>query len=1081
MIKLNKAQQEAVDHIYGPLLVLAGPGTGKTQLLSARVANILQHDNSPSNILCLTFTDAAASNMRERLVGLIGQDAYKVHISTYHALGADIIKNHAEYFQKLAVNRSEDVLLERPIDELTQIQIIEQIVDDLDFNDPLIGSRYYVKSVLSTISDLKRANMTPDDLSTTAEHNQAQIDTAQTVIDRVVNSAGGFSRKKEQRSAQFDDLLESLSKLKGDLLEQAVTELSLAYVESSETSSSTPLTSWKTKWLPKNAEGNHTLTDQKHVGRLLSLSRIYSAYNQALSDRNLYDFDDMILRSIEALETSSELRFNLQEQYQYILLDEFQDTNASQFKLVELIASRDTDESPNIMAVGDDDQAIYAFQGAKSSNMLKYIHTYKNTRIIPLTTNYRSGKPILELAGALSEQIHTRLSDNLEYVSKDLTAGLKQPVQAPERTSYNTQIDEYAGVADSVSALINDGVSPEQIVVLSPRHRDLVAIAPYLHGLGIPIAYERQENVLESPHITHTVNVCRLLLAIREMGTVIINQLAPVVLSETYWGIPVDSIWHINWSCDRDSNWLELAIDEDDLATPVKFLLTLSSMIDSHSLEHMLDYLIGNQPIEIDGEKYTSPYKKHYLAPEAERSSPDMYYEIISSLSTIREAIRDRQTNTDRSLQIQDFIEITDMYRAADMRMTYKHAVESHPKSVQLMTVYKAKGLEFEHVFLINADEQTWGGGARGASNKLSLPPNLAHIRYTGADHDERLRILYVAVTRAKIGLHISSHRVNMTGKQTTSLSFLHGVLDESHKEETGSAVNAQESILYHWSNRHLQVSSSLLSLLAPRLAKYRLSPTHLNSFVDLEYGGPESFALNTLLRFPQAPSGPGEYGTSIHNALEWYQHRLSSGKPPTTDETIGYFVRDLGSRLLTAPELQRYTDQGTASLNSYLERAAKEWSDNAETEVNFYSHGVTVGPAVLSGKIDRMEIDHKQKTIKIADYKTGKPYRKWTRDLKLLKYEQQLYFYKILVEGSDKYRDYRLTEARLEFVEPDKDGRAVPPLVIEYDDKKEDEIKKLITVIWSMIMAYDLPEVDTYTRDLKGSLQFIEDLLTKS
>ena len=135
-LRLNDAQRQAVEQIYGPLLVLAGPGTGKTQLLSARVAEILQKtDVGARNILCLTFTESGAQNMRDRLRELIGESAYDVTISTYHSFGSDIIKNYSEYFQNITTERSDDLRMERPIDDLTQIQIIESIINSLPFED----------------------------------------------------------------------------------------------------------------------------------------------------------------------------------------------------------------------------------------------------------------------------------------------------------------------------------------------------------------------------------------------------------------------------------------------------------------------------------------------------------------------------------------------------------------------------------------------------------------------------------------------------------------------------------------------------------------------------------------------------------------------------------------------------------------------------------------------------------------------------------------------------------------------------------------------------------------------------------
>lgn len=201
---LNQGQKRAVDLIEGPLLVLAGPGTGKTQLLSMRVANILrQTDANPGNILCLTFTESGAQNMRERLQQLIGETAHDVTISTYHSFGSEIIKGYGEHFQQIGIERTEDLRMERPIDELMQIQILEDIVSTLPFDSPLLGARYFIKSVVSTISDLKEHLITPEKLESIANSNLAQINGAQKVLDTVVNDRGGIASKKTEKLQQY--------------------------------------------------------------------------------------------------------------------------------------------------------------------------------------------------------------------------------------------------------------------------------------------------------------------------------------------------------------------------------------------------------------------------------------------------------------------------------------------------------------------------------------------------------------------------------------------------------------------------------------------------------------------------------------------------------------------------------------------------------------------------------------------------------------------------------------------------------------------------------------------------------------
>jgi DNA helicase-2/ATP-dependent DNA helicase PcrA len=173
--KLNPEQKAAVDYIDGPLLVIAGPGTGKTQLLSVRVANILKNtDINPENILCLTFTETGAENMRNRLRSFIGQAAYKIPVYTYHSLGSAILQDfHPE--------------LNQAADELTQNIIIRDIQKTLQSGD-ILRHEYQIPDIISTISDIKSANLEPDELNIIAERNKTDIAKINSALEEVLNS-----------------------------------------------------------------------------------------------------------------------------------------------------------------------------------------------------------------------------------------------------------------------------------------------------------------------------------------------------------------------------------------------------------------------------------------------------------------------------------------------------------------------------------------------------------------------------------------------------------------------------------------------------------------------------------------------------------------------------------------------------------------------------------------------------------------------------------------------------------------------------------------------------------------------------
>lgn len=1083
--RLNPEQKMAVDTIDGPLLVLAGPGTGKTQLLSARVANILkQTDVAPSNILCLTFTESGASNMRKRLRSFIGEAAYEVTISTYHSFGSDLIKNYSEYFQQIGLDRSDDVRLERPIDELSQIKIIEKIVNHLPFDNSLLSARYYLKDVVSTIGDLKAHLINPVQLNALAVDNLEQITKVQPILDDVINQSGGISSKKAERTNQYLSLFDRLSTLNGSLIESACLSLKNAINEAEDHKSSTPLTNWKNTWLFKDNNDRFTFTRRASSEKMLDFAFVYSQYEQALKTDALYDFNDMILRAIDVIKHNDELRFNLQERYQYILLDEFQDTNPSQFELVRRIADHPVHEGrPNIMVVGDDDQAIFAFQGASVGNIQDFLSSFEDVKVISLSRNYRSHDDVLHVALNISSQIKDRLNSKLQTLSKVLIASNSSLPQTSTilRTELISAAAEYSWVAQQILQLINQGTDPKEIVVIAPKHNLLEGLVPFLNQLNIPLTYEKRENIFDTEIIKSLYLSAQLLDALSSQNLAKINELFPLVLTQPYWNIPTLELWRTNWQFakrDETRSYPEIALENPALSAAITFYLDLNRQVATQPLEIILDLLMEKTPL-----------KSYYFTKELRGRQSVKYYEAFTYLSTIRTHLRDHQKNSNHILTIADFLDFISMYHTADEGLLNTHPISQGQNSVQLMTAYKVKGLEFDHVFILQAHDEVWGSASRSRNNNLSLPPNLSHIRYSHSGDDERLRLFFVAITRARHGLYISSHLTHDTGKPTTPLKYLgeeDGVsphLPSTNQKIIIPSTSSSElaaNVRTLWTAGRVTLPVDFRDLLTDHLDSYVMSPTHLNTFLDLEHGGPEEFLVRTLLRFPSAPTPESEYGQAIHNTLEWYQHELINGVNPNIATTLSYYSSELSRRYLTNQDRDTLQKKGSVVLQSYLTSRKEMFKQVAKAEVNFFGEGVVIGDARLTGKIDRLEIDQKNKTLRIVDFKTGTPLSKWGRTMKAYKYRHQLYFYKFLIEGSRTWRNYRVTDARLEFVEPTnlKSGVITAPLTIQFDPSEEQAIKRLIAIVWDKIQTLDLPPTDKYPPNLQGTQSFERDLL---
>lgn len=1097
---LNKEQRQAVDTIDGPLLVLAGPGTGKTQLLSARVANILDKtDALPGSILCLTFTEAAALNMRERLSGMIGDNAYDVHINTYHSFASDIIRAYPDFFETVDLETGEDTRMERPINELGQLEIVKGIIDNLPFSDPLRSARYYIKSVVSTISDLKQANLHPANVREIATANAVACQKLSSPIHELMSAHKRMPGRAAEAQELFTEILNHLTATEGNLAASGARELSQSLEQAAADNSTKPLTAWKNKWLYKDENDQWTFTNPALNEKMLSLASVYERYQKTLEDTGQYDFDDMILKTLAALRDKPELKYNLQERYQYVLLDEFQDTNAVQFELVRTLADHPVHEGrPNIMAVGDDDQGIFAFQGADIGNMVQFLSAFRDVAVINLTQNYRSHHDILHVAHNIANQIESRLHHNLQGISKDITAAsstLPDSAQI-ERHEFNSAAAENGWIAERIEQQIKSGVPPHEIAVLAPRHAILESFVPFLNKRGIPVSYEKRENIFETPIVQGILLICEFLQTTSQRQLALMDELLPRVLSLEFWQIPTETIWQLNWQhaaghYEDGKRWSERALHEPTLADPVKFLLHLGTNADTYGLELTLDYITGAKPLIYNGSSYTSPLKNFYFSDEALSGSSLGFYEAISHLSVIRTNLREQQAREDRQLTIPTLLNLYHTYQEAEQPLINTHPIAQAESAIQLLTVYKAKGLEYQQVYLPRMHDDVWGSSTRGGGNKLSLPANLSYIRNDASGEDVQRRLLFVAITRAKHGLTITSHTQTESGKKNLPAKYLqeadHGdgnrlstVLPESVQTVLLTSRDTEQlriDVDTLWHSRHTELTPDLRSLLGQRLRHYMMSPTHLNSFTNVEYSGPHNFLLNTLLRFPEAPTADSTYGDALHRALEQFQKSAGSDKPLNTADAIKIFESRLERGFLSDTDKQLYADRGRRALKVYLQKCAERLRQPAEIEVDFRREGCVLDDAVLTGKIDRLEIDKAAKTVRIIDFKSGSPSAKWGSTTKYLNYKQQLYFYILLIERSNTYRGYRVDSAALEFIEPLPSGECAPPLELKFNQTEYDEFKQLVTAVWQHIQALNLPDISAYPQTASGMKKFITDL----
>lgn len=1167
--KLNPEQKRVVETIEGPLLVVAGPGSGKTEILSMRVAEILRKTHAqPANILCLTFTDSAAINMRDRLAKLIGDSAYQVAIHTFHNFCVDIIRTHGEFFYQGATFT--------PADEILQISVLESIFNSLSFDDPLRSYHptegyVYLKSVLHSISYIKKAGITPDELSILLTDNIIGLNKVENILLPVIEKRLNSSSADEIQSA-LNKLIDETSKesqiRRAQVLDKAEENqrLSIAHLFSiykpieeaiilsltevvghvRESGKNDALTNWKKKQLRKDEQGKTILRDRANEDKMKSLGNIYKTYQTYMYNAGYFDFDDMILDVIKVLYAKPELRYLLQEQFQYVLVDEFQDTNNAQMRILSLLAESEVHHGhPNIMVVGDDDQAIYKFQGAELSNILDFQHRYTDVSLVSLVRNYRSTQDILNIAMNVIRKGEKRLENLIPDLSKQLVASGAINKGNIEYVSLETVLHEYTYVSHTIKSLIKDkGIDPKDIAIIARKHGQLEALVPYMRKEDIPIKYEREQNVFEEPHIKELITISRYIASLVSAFAYEKpkDELLPEILSYAFWDIPRIDIWQLSLMASRQNKtWLEVMLQSDKahIKSIAEFFIELAGSAPSAPLELVLDSIIGahislaSEGDEVDfldgtsshisknkagQSSFVSPFRQFYFSKEKFSHARSQYLTFLSSLRVFIQALRDyngvhieikKDKDQYRTLHLIDLIRFVDMYQKNGLRLNDKSPFVTARNAVELMSAHSSKGLEFKVVFVLSCQDDVWAG--RGLNNKISFPLNIP-IEPAGDNEDDQLRLFYVALTRAKEHLYLTSHQIKDSGKPAQDLRFLVDVLtpDTSKKaSEEDDLITPEVLETTALKYRTPVFIDSEEALLRGMMDQYTLSVTHLNNFLNIPKGGPMYFLEQNILRFPQSKSISSAYGSAIHNTLEYALQGLRDTKKiPSTEHILEIFETMLHKQKLHPDDMALLLNRGKESLKAFFDNQSKSFSIEDIPEMDFARDHIVIGTVTDTGGIEREvrvtgkidKVSHDGRDITVHDYKTGhaitslvEPNR--DEEEKAFFYNNQLLFYKLLIENSSistrykELRDKKVERGVIDFVEPVGKNKEIKSIEKALEDTEVSDLKRLIVSVYSRIinLQFDIPseilekyETGQYTKDIDLIKEFAQFLITE-
>ncbi len=653
------------------------------------------------------------------------------------------------------------------------------------------------------------------------------------------------------------------------------------------------------------------------------------------------------------------------------------------------------------------------------------------------------------------------------------------------------------------------GVPPSDIAIIARKHYLLEDSVPHLHKAGVPIRYERQQNVLDEPHIHQIIAIARFVASCARKNMDEADDLLPEILSYPFWGIPRLEIWQVSVDANHGS-WLSAMKGSSNprVKAVAEFLLDTAVRSLHEPLEYIVDRIVGAHVRLADEEyddignelgnelgdflsyatytegEFQSPFKSFYFSKERFQNDKGRYLTFLSSLRVFMQALREYRQG--EMLKIEDLVSYVDVHKKNGLLVTDNSPYVSARSAVSLLTAHKSKGLEFDIVFVLSCQDDVWV--SRGFPSKLPMPLNLP-IAPAGDDFDDKLRLFFVAITRAKRNLYLTSSTTTDGGDETLPLQFLADIPENFYSTEVQAGLPNQaphiiEVLADSWRAYHKPPTTiDEKILLSSLVEEYQMSVTHLNNFLDVTKGGPQAFLELNLLRFPQAKTPSGSYGTAIHSSLEHlYTYLRREGVMPTQQQFLDFFITALKKERLGEKEYTLFSQRGLKNLELFYQAKKDTFSAKDKIEVNFKNQGVVIAEAHLTGKIDKIEDLGGGKMI-VHDFKTGSALREWegTGDyekIKLHNYARQLVFYKLLVEASRDFCDRcTVNKGVIEFVEAVQ-GQIVD-LPLDISTEVVERTKKLIGIVYKKIINLDFPDISGYDKNLKGIEAFEEDLLS--
>lgn len=873
---LNEEQLRAVTHVDGPLMIIAGAGTGKTTVISHRISWLVEqvHAN-PDEILALTFTEKAATEMEERVDRLLPMGYVDLWISTFHSFCERILKEHA-----IDIGLPHEFKL---LNEVDALLLMRRNFDrfKLDYYKPRGNPTRFIKALLQHFSRVK------DEMVTVKDY---------------LKHANDFRKKIGEDSDEISE-----------------------------------------------------------ADRLLEVANAYQVYQEILLENSVFDFADLVSYTVELFKKRPNILKKYRDQFKFILVDEFQDTNRIQYELVKLL----TEPLNNLTVVGDDDQSIYKFRGASLSNIMKFREDFPKTTSVVLNKNYRSTAKVLEYSYKLIQQNNPHRLEVQEKINKELQPHKKEEGRV-EHIHCSTVEEEVTTVVQSIIDLKNEtSCDWSDFCILVRANSSAEPFISLMDRSGMPYKFMAMSGLYMKPIILDSLAWMRVIVQPHDSPSFF------RILSHPRLGINELDIARISLHCRKRTVSIHdalvdlLSIEDISDDTHQKVTGILESISTLRSLAKRL-------PVN---ELFVKILEESGLLGDVRVASEFDQQELFSLLKQFYQRLRKFESANDDKTLYQFLLEF-DHEREAGEVGSLENDPEGGPDVVNIMTIHGSKGLEFRYVFIVNLIEQRFPSTRK--RHPIPIPNELVPQDETEKDPhiSEERRLFYVALTRAKEAAFLFSAE-DYGGSRKRKVSRF---IKELGLEETKLENQSQNKIK----------SKIKLKPEIQNIKPETISFTQITAFSTC----PLQYKFAHILKVPVFGKHSLSFGKSMHETLHKFMlevHNSDNNKIPDKKELLKIYEDTWIDEWYPDKDLKsEYFKKGKQQLLDYHKRIIENPPEIFALEKDF---SLKIGGVTIRGRIDR--IDRDGDGVEIIDYKTGKPKTKLTWDEK-----RQLVLYQLAGES---------------------------------------------------------------------------------